>query len=484
MTRLPFAPSDRAPRWLPWLVVLCAAWVAFVSARKYAGGWNDGSRLATVECLVDHGTWAIDRSVFVAVPPADDPDRPAPYPRQDVGMAAGTRDKLLIGGLYYSDKSPVPALLMAGEYAALKAVTSWTAAARADRFCRVMILASAGLAYVCAVGSVYRLGRPLRLPPGLRVALTASFGLCTIALPYARHVNNHILLLAVAAALLVELAELGRSPTGTPAPRGRLLGVGALAGLAYTIDLGAGPVIACGAAGLVAYRRRLPGLAVFAGVALPWVALHHGLNYAIGGTLGPANARLDYLQWPGSPFTAANSTGGWQHPHVGRFVLYALDLLVGKKGFLGHNLPLYLALFGTAGLLWRRVREAPELLLAAFWCGGVWLLYAAASTNYSGACCSVRWFVPLLAPGYYALAVLLRDFPTYRRDFAVLSGWAAVMALLMWRQGPWMQHVVPLWWLFTAGAVVNWGVVRWWSWRAERRDRAAEVTPEVRRVAA
>ena len=36
-----------------------------LSARPYAGSWNDGSRLAAVESLVDYHTWAIDDSIFV-----------------------------------------------------------------------------------------------------------------------------------------------------------------------------------------------------------------------------------------------------------------------------------------------------------------------------------------------------------------------------------------------------------------------------------
>ncbi len=59
-------PASRETRMLA-LVVVAAAAVAAVSARPYAGAWNDGSRLATVEALVDHGTFAIDRSIFVAV---------------------------------------------------------------------------------------------------------------------------------------------------------------------------------------------------------------------------------------------------------------------------------------------------------------------------------------------------------------------------------------------------------------------------------
>src|SRR5439155_14738078 len=178
------------------------------------------------------------------------------------------------------------------------------------------------------------------------------------------------------------------------------------------------------------------------------VASHHALNYLIGGTWKPANANPEYLSWPGSPFDAGTMTGGWNHAGVSAFALYAVDLLVGKRGFLGHNLALYL---GVPAVLLRlrshsrkrRRGESPELALAMGWCVGVWLLYAATSTNYSGACCSVRWFVPLLAPGYYILAVFLRDHPRFRPDFVVLSVWGAAMAPLMWWKGPWMLRMVP-----------------------------------------
>src|SRR5205085_1410525 len=77
-------------------VVVLATVVALVSARPYAGGWNDGSRLATIESLVDQQVLEIDRSMFVRGPGAD-PAAPNPYTPGDEGLAQlGTRDKLLI----------------------------------------------------------------------------------------------------------------------------------------------------------------------------------------------------------------------------------------------------------------------------------------------------------------------------------------------------------------------------------------------------
>src|ERR1700722_334784 len=100
-------------RWDGWIIGLALA-LACVGAMNHASSWNDGSRLATVECLVDQHTWAIDHSLFVEVPPAS-PGRVLPYSAdQTLLLQQGTLDKLCINGHFYSDKSPVPALLLAG----------------------------------------------------------------------------------------------------------------------------------------------------------------------------------------------------------------------------------------------------------------------------------------------------------------------------------------------------------------------------------
>src|SRR5436305_5847422 len=101
--------SGREYPWAGFAVLATAVLLAAVTARPYAGAWNDGSRLATVEALVDYHTLAIDDSLFVRVPPPDG-STPSPYPPENALLRAkGTLDKLLINGRYYSDKSPVPA---------------------------------------------------------------------------------------------------------------------------------------------------------------------------------------------------------------------------------------------------------------------------------------------------------------------------------------------------------------------------------------
>jgi hypothetical protein len=462
MTAAPIASRSPSHRTAELLVLAAAALIAVVSARNYAGSWNDGSRLATVEALVDYHTLAIDESIFVNVPPARPASPGPPYPPDEAGLLArGTQDKLFINGHFYSDKSPVPALLMAGMYQALQWGTGLTAREHPGWFCYAMTVLSSGLAYVVAVSSIFRLGRVLGLGPSRSSALTASFALATVSLPYVRQVNNHILLLGATAALLPGLVRMARAGHRGPVPAWRTLKLGSLAGLGYTIDLGAGPVLLAATLALMIYRCRRPGpVAGFLLGALPWLALHHAVNYAVGGTWKPANAVPEYFTWPGCPFDAKTLTGAWNHPGLGHFLTYAAALLAGKRGFLGYNLPVFLALPAAVVLLRRPPAELPEVLWAGFCCGGTWLAYALTSTNYSGLCCSVRWFVPLLAPAYLVLAVLLRRHPRYTGDFLVLSGWGAVVAGLAWWQGPWLKHLVPGFWPLQAAALLCWAWYR------------------------
>src|SRR5262245_205439 len=110
----PEDPSARRWLWAGRAIVLASAVVAIVSARPYAGGWNDGSRLASIESLGERGSFAIDDSIFVKPPPVES-GRLMPYAPEPLLLAMfGTQDKLFIEGKFYSDKPPVMSALMAG----------------------------------------------------------------------------------------------------------------------------------------------------------------------------------------------------------------------------------------------------------------------------------------------------------------------------------------------------------------------------------
>ena len=447
------------------LVVGVSTSIAVIGARPYAGGWNDGSRLATVESLVDRRTFAIDESIFVT-PSLADPSAPTPYRTGDLLLERGTQDRLLIDGRYYSDKSPLPAVLLAGAYAPLQRVTGLTARSRPDLFVYVLTLLWSGLGYVIAVTGMFALAHRISGSGKQALAIAASMGLSTTALTYSRQVNNHLPLLAVVTLLLLVAQVTAAAPReGSRGP----FWIGALAGLGYAIDLGMGPVLVATSLALVLHRGPFGrSLVLFLAGCLPWMLLHHALNFHIGGTIRPANSVAAYFEWPGSPFGEATMTGRWNHDHVGDFVVYAGELLVGRKGFLFHNLPVLLACVAWPLLAGRgsTIRERPEVCFAGALAVGTWAIYAALTVNLSGVCASIRWFVPLLAPGFFVASVYLRERPERWPLFLGLSMTGAIVAGLLWWSGPWFGRMVPLYWLWVVVAAAL--IVRAFRQSAER----------------
>jgi hypothetical protein len=431
--RSPFWRSELAAH----LGIFAGAMVIALASAGDPPGANDSSQLAAVECLVDYRTFAINNSSFA------------------------TPDKALIHGPFYSTRPPVPTLLLAGFYQAMQWAVGFKASADPGLFTYVMTVASTGVAYALALCCCCALAGRLDLSPRRRLGLTACLGLGTLALPYVRAVNAHILLLAVAMALFLLLPRL-HAPHG---PRRRhLLGLGTLAGLGYTLDLGAGPVLLLCTAGLVLHRLRRPAaLAVFALAALPWLALHHAINYDIGGTWKPYSAVPEYFRYEHSDFDADSLTGVWNKHTPATFMAYAARMLVGRYGFLNCNLLVVLAAAGGVILVRRKAAETPEVLFAGAWFVGTWLLYAFGSSNYGGRCLSIRWFVPLLAPAFYVLAVALRRVPELGRPFKILGAWGIAAGPALWWAGPWLSHNVSLLWALLPGALVHCLLDRKWE---------------------
>ncbi len=438
MSHSPSSPTGTSVE--RWLLLVGATAIAVISARYSAGSWHDGSRLATVECLVDYHTLVIDQSIYVQVPSSLGPDFRNPYASDTPSSMAGTFDRVQINGRFYSHQTPVPALLMAVEYQLWRWCSGLTARERPDLFYFVMTLGSSGLAYVAAVVCIHGVASQLGLECVLRLSLPISLAVSTTALIYVRNVNNHMMVLGIASFLALALAYLSSMQIGRPARR-LLVVVGSLAGLGYAFDPAVGaPLVLCTAA-WVAYRfRNLTPVGLFALGAVPWILVHHVVNYAVGGTLRPYGSVPEYLAWPGSAFDVPSMTGVYNHPSLWQFITYALGLLFGERGFLIHNPPLLLALTGGVALLRRCTSEVPEVLWAVAWSIATWLLYGLFSNNYSGQCYSIRWFIPLLAPGFLVLAIFLKHFHKYRWAFVAISAWGAIFAINAWTRGPWRGH--------------------------------------------
>jgi hypothetical protein len=315
---------------------------------------------------------------------------------------------------------------------------------------------SSSLAYVIGVCCIWFLALRLGLSEQSSFLVTASFALATVAPIYSRQVNTSIIQLAFFAAIFV-LAI---------AKQQRAVVFGLLVGMAYTLDLGTGPVLVIAALIYGAMKwRNFTSLVLCVLGMIPFIALHHWLNYRTSGMFGPANANVAFFDYPGSAFTVDTMTGHWAHDSIWGLIQYTVELLVGQHGFLVYNLPLLLIPVGIAGL-WRAFPQwRAELLFAALIAGGSWAVYALGSNNFSGSSASIRWFVPLLVPGYFALMLVLRARPALLYQFRLLSECGGVLILSLFWYGPF--RIVD--WLFFWPIVgLALAMLFWTLWRAPR----------------
>lgn len=364
-----------------WVFIGCAlAWAAFIHSRSYSS--NDASRLATIESLVQRGTWAIENSPFATV------------------------DKIKVGEHFYSDKPPLLSWLGAGVYALLHHGLGLTlqpqgcAPNQAPAHCRALFESGqADWAYfiltwlfVCLPGALmlaalYRLTRQNHWPNPLSLLFVGLLGFGTALFPFSTVFSNHV---PAAAAVVGALAMLIQPPT-----RGRLAWAGCGLSLGMMLDPFAGLFWALSLV-YVLWQYRGQGLWFLAGSA-PWLVLTALLDYQIVG-----NPLLPQMYAPGYAYAGASlspvATGTQQSANVFR---YAFNLLVGERGFLAF----YPAALWLGWAAVRSLRVADERLRPVAWitvgASGLFVLYFVFFTDsYGGFSYSPRWLlilVPALA---------------------------------------------------------------------------------------
>ncbi|MBW7864485.1 MAG: hypothetical protein H3C30_08740 [Candidatus Hydrogenedentes bacterium] len=414
-------PPDRS-----WRVFACLMSLVILAAVAGQTALRPGifmgdtinSRLATVYALVHDHTWRIDR-------PPELPPNP---------FEPGTVDKVVVNGRLLSSKPPLIPLLMAGEYAALRAVFGWDldnpahlkplAAVLIFTFCQLPF--AVGLAFFAATARMFLPSWRRALPP------LALLAFATPLWGYSGQFNNHT---PAAAALMVCLYFALGMLTGRHAPKGwRFLLFGVSGGLVFAWDMPASAFVA--AAGLCLLRRfPLPaflwgGLGFF----IP-LSVHFGAMMWATGDPRPVQMREDLYVFESSY---------WRHP-LGIDALneprgvYLFHMTLGRFG-LFSLFPVLL--LGVAGLFRPRCPDEPRAGMLAGAAAAAFLLltayYAAGTNNYGGASYGFRWYicaVPVLMLAALPVFARLRG----RAAWALVLLLAAVSLYSSWEclQAPW-----------------------------------------------
>jgi hypothetical protein len=75
----------------------------------------------------------------------------------------------------------------------------------------------------------------------------------------------------------------------------------------------------------------------------------------------------------------------------------------------------------------------------------------------------------LLVPGYWALAVVVRDCPLWRREACFLIVMGGLLSVGMTWRGPWAGKMPPLYWPLVALTLSGWAVLAWQRRRISQR---------------
>jgi len=321
-----------------FLGALCAC--ALVT-KSSAVSWNDRSRFATIESLVDRGTFAIDRSPF-----------------------ADTKDEYRYRGRLYSDKSP---LLQLEGAAAAEAVRVFGISLGRAQGAAIYLttLLTIGPWFALGIVYAYAFQRDLGFDRRIALAVALATGFATLGFPYAAVFSNPV---PTGVASLAAIFHLRRASDRRV---DAVLG-GLFLAVAFAFDAGSVTVFLAALFVLLPVRP-LSTIALAIAAIVPLVGLQLAYNRNVSTGFGPP--ALNQATWsdPHSPFYLA-------HPTVLRlagpaaYAGYGVALLVGNQGLFSYS-PLMLASLAGFVAMWRS--DVPEKRVLAFAIAVSSIVYAA-----------------------------------------------------------------------------------------------------------
>jgi hypothetical protein len=391
-----------------WKLVALLALIGVGTTHCAPMTWNDESRMATIQSLVESRTLVIDHSDF-----------------------ATTGDKVFVAGHFYSDKPPLPAMLGAIAYVPLYALGFRLREGPSLAYF-VITLLTVTLVWLCGTVALFYALEFTGLDVERRTLACLALGVGSTFLTWATTFNNHEIAAGCISIGFMFLLK-ARFETGA-----RNL---ALAGLFLSIAAASDmptAIFYVVFSGYVIARKETRRNIVFFLLPMILTAVPTAVaDFAIHRSIMPVQIYPQYFQYPGSPWLGSGELSGVGTNDLGFTFTYAVRTLFGPAGFLLYNPLLFLAAYGCVRVIQQRERFWPEclcvLLGSLVLCGYYWTT----TTNFAGWSYSIRWFVPILPPLFFFLYPYFRDNRSRRKRlftiiFAVSTVIASVGALNPW----------------------------------------------------
>jgi len=352
--------------------------------------WNGRSRMATIDSLVERGTFIIDNSVYV-----------------------WTGDKVYINGHFYSDKPPVLSFLAAGPYFLMKNV-GLTFQNNEGLVYYLLTLIFVGIPAAITVHFFNKSLKLIRLKKSARLRLAIALGAGTLLLPWATVFNNHVPAMALCFTSFYLLLK-----SKFQFNKKNIFLAGFLVSLGATIDIITGGVFFVLFLIYILWNRfERKSIMIFLIGALPPFLLHCILNIQITGGILPAQFVPEYFVYPGSPWSAQNLSGFLSHPDLTSLLTYAFHSTFGCSGFFSYSPVLLIFFFALPQIRHRLQKEGVIIILATIIVLGFYILK---TDNYGGWSYGIRWWVPLIPFLLFFGSLYLQKQKSYRIFYLLLA---------------------------------------------------------------
>jgi hypothetical protein len=384
------------------LVYLCVI-LAVVTTHAAPGSWNAASRIATVQALVESHTFVIDKTAFI-----------------------DTGDKVFIGGHFYSDKPPMPAVLGAMVYWPLYQAGIGLHQGSSIPYYLVTLL-TVRLFWILGTVAFFLMLEYSGLNARERFLASVALGLGSLYFSWSSTYNSHAL---AASFLSIGFYFLLRArfelATGF-----NLAIAGFFLALASTADVPTGIFYALFLLYVLREPRLRTGIAFYVLPLLVTLLPALAITYSIHHSIVPVQIVGAYFQYPGSPWVGSDQLSGMRANDAGFTFSYACSALIGCKGFLLYNPLIVIALWGLVREIRGRGRLFYEALVIAAGSAVIVLYYLLFTNNYGGWSYSIRWFVPLLPLLFFFLYPYFESYGAkYARQFQVLLCVAIAIAFV------------------------------------------------------
>jgi hypothetical protein len=400
-----------ARRWCGVILFIAFFLVWMLLTKVDTHSWQEESRIATVQTLVEQDTFIIDHTEFNR-----------------------TGDKVFVNDHFYSDKTPLLSVAAAGAYAVLHNVFGLTldpticvpdkdvAACRAftptgTRFTAfywltlIFVGGSAALLVALFWWAMLRAGAGGALATALAIALGLASPIAPYSIVFAGHVPAALCIFAgflllvgppgvEASAGLTTNRQREPAKASTPDAVGggwKFFWAGLLISLSANIDLTLAIFIA--AFGLWVLVMRWQALLPYVLGALIPFAVSAAINYWAAGTIVPLYFDPKAYDFVGTVLnTTVGGTNGFYSWEFG--LHYTYDMFVGQRGLFSFT-PMLLFAFGGMAIAVKQRRQR-GLVIALLSGSFVFAAYLILRTdNFGGLAWGTRWFVPLVPLWWY-----------------------------------------------------------------------------------